>query len=247
MLSQRRESMAPQKRCARTRSALPLEEDGVPAIPDEAVRVHSVQEEYFYMMVHRCACGGPWRQTGDAKEGTGARVRHRVEAECFKCRSHRTFAFVLDTLEDSKEPIREINRTSAPSRALDAVEWMDLARFYLGRIERLKDPVLRAQSLLDARQCVEEAMKFHTPGVEPPPEEALWSDESRGKVARDPASFAYSALKAMLEKIPSMERLRQADKMEQREFEMAVTALVKERRPKWWQFWKRFSRRKPPA
>jgi hypothetical protein len=234
----------------------------VPATPESAVHVHSVQEEYFYLMVHHCACGGPWLTESQHVEESGAHPHHRLQAHCFKCRARRTFLFAIDSQADSKVPVRQVNPTAEPSRALGAVQWMDLAQFYLGRIERLKEAVEKAQSLLDARQCIEEALKFYPsraspsgasgsndgssdgPGDDAPPATALWSDASRKKAREQPETFRRAALAAMLEKIPPMDRLRQADKMEQREFEKGVRALAKRRVGKWWQFWRLFRRRK---
>ncbi len=53
--------------------------------PDDAVHVHSVQEEYFYMMVHRCDCGGAWQGHMEKAEDAGPGLRQKVEATCFKC------------------------------------------------------------------------------------------------------------------------------------------------------------------
>jgi len=212
----------------------------VPATPETAVHVYSVQEEYFYLMVHHCACGGPWLTESQQVEGNAAHPHHRVETHCFKCKARRTFLFSLDAHAGPKGPVRQVNPTSEPSRALDAVQWMDLAQFYLGRIDRLKTPVEKAQSLLDARQCVEEALKFYGPGDDAPPPTALWSDATRKKAAAQRENFRRAALVAMLERIPPMDRLREADKMEQREFEKGVRALARERVGKWWHFWRFF-------
>jgi hypothetical protein len=215
----------------------------VPATPETAVHVHSVQEEYFYLMVHHCACGGPWLTESQQIEENGAHTHHRIEAHCFKCQARQTFLFTIDSQAGSKEPVRQVNQTAEPSRAIDVVEWMNLAQFYLGRIEHLKEAVEKAQSLLDARQCVEEALKFYGPDADAPPPAALWSDASRKKAAARRENFRRATLVAMLEKIPSMDRLRQADKMEQREFEKGIMALARQRVGKWWQFWKLFRRK----
>ena len=215
----------------------------MPATPETAVHVHSVQEEYFYLMVHHCACGGPWLTESQHVEENGAHPHHRIETHCFKCKARRTFLFTIDSQANSKEPVRQVNQTAEPSRAIDVVEWMNLAQFYLGRIEHLKEAVEKAQSLLDARQCVEEALKFYGPDADAPPPAALWSDASRRKAAAQPGNFRRAAMVAMLEKIPSMDRLRQADKMEQREFEKGIMALARQRVGKWWQFWKLFRRK----
>ena len=216
----------------------------MPAAPDEMIHVHGVQEEYFYMMVHRCACGGAWLSGSQRVEETEGRVIHHVAARCHKCRAERTFHFQLDTHGGPKDPIRQVNPTAEPSRALDVAEWLDLAQFYLGRIDRLDTPTEKSQSLLDARQCIEEALKFYGPGDEPPPDAALWSDASRRKVARKAGLFRRSTIQAMLARIPAVERLRKADSLEQKEFERAVRNRAKERvGRKWWQFWRLFRRK----
>ena len=213
------------------------------ATPDGAVHVHSVQEEYFYLMVHPCECGSAWRGDTQDTEASAGGLRHTLHARCVRCGGAQSFHFILDSSAESKPVLRQINPTPAPSRAIDAAEWMDLARFYLGRIPRLTKPLERAQSLLDARQCLEEALKFYGPGDDDPPPSALWSKKSRKKVAQQRDAFRRTSIAAMLDKIPPMDRLRQADKMEQREFEKALTTLAKARVGRWWQFWKRWKRR----
>ncbi len=118
---------------------------------------------------------------------------------------------------------------------------MDLAQFYLGRIDRLKKSLDRAQSLLDARQCIEEALKFYKADAEDPPPESLWSDASRAKVAANPPAYRRSSLRAMLDKIPAMERLRAADTLEQKEFKRGLKESAK-KRTRWWQVWRIWSK-----
>jgi hypothetical protein len=209
----------------------------VAEVHDDAVHVHSVQEAYFSMMVHRCACGGPWLGHLEKAEGPAPALRYRAESSCHQCHRKRTFEFVLDTPQGPAGAIRQINPTADPSQALDVAEWMDLAQFYLGRVERLTKAVERTQSMLDARQCVEEAMKFYPAGAEDPPPESLWSDASRKKVAAKPQAYRRSSLTAMLDKFPTMDRLRQADAMEQKTFTQGVKELAK-KRVRWWQFWR---------
>jgi len=206
------------------------------------VRVHSVQEEYFHLMVRACTCGGPWFSHEQAVERPGERLVHHVTARCAKCGKEQTFHFTLpgETKLDHPAPIREINPTNNSSEAVDAAEWMDLARFYLERIERLKSPTERAQSLLDARGCLEEALKFYGPGDDGPPPGALWSDASRRKVAEHPDAYRREALETMLAKMPTTERLRQADAPDQREFRKALRQAARRRiGRRWWEFWKR--------
>ena len=210
----------------------------MPAIPDDAVHVHSVQEEYFYLMVHPCACGGAWLGDDQPMEETPARVTHHVAARCSRCKAQQTFHFQYETPGNLKEPIRQVNPTADPSRALDAAEWMGLAQFYLGRIDRLTRDVEKAQSLLDARQCLEEALKFYGPDDDGPPAAALWSDASRQKAHRQAKAFRRETIGAMLARIPPMERLRKADSLDQKEFVKAVRQRAKERAGRWWQFWK---------
>jgi len=208
------------------------------------VRVHSVQEEYFHLMVRACACGGPWFSHEQVVERPGERLVHHVTARCAKCGKEQTFHFALpgETQLDHPAPVREINPTNAPSEAVDAAEWMDLARFYIERIERLKDPTERAQSLLDARRCLEEALKFYGPDDDGPPPDALWSDASRRKVAKRPDAYRREALEAMLAKMPTIDKLQQADAMEQREFRKALKEAARRRvGRRWWEFWKRGS------
>jgi len=210
--------------------------------PHESVPVHSVQEEYFWLMVHRCACGGPWAPQGQTVEPSGEQVIHHVSVRCAVCGTERTMRFALRAVTPAggPAPVRQVNPMPEPSRALDAAEWMDLARFYLERIERLTSPTERAQSLLDARECLEEALKFYGPEDDSPPAEALWSEASRAKVAAAPDPFRRATIQAMLEKIPPEERLRRADADDQRALRQALREAARRRvGRRWWEFWKR--------
>ena len=216
----------------------------MPTGPGEVIHVHSVQEEYFYLMVHPCGCGGAWQSESQNVDEDGPRVTHHVTARCAACGTGQTFHFQLDAPVGPKGPIRQVNPTDEPSRAIDLAGWMDLARFYLGRIDRLQQAVERAQSLLDARQCLEEALKFYDARREDPPASALWSKASRDKARRQGDAFQRSALVQMLDRIPPIERLRQADALDQKAFEKGVRARAKERvGRRWWQFWKLGRRR----
>ena len=211
---------------------------------DDLVHVHSVQEEYFYLMVHPCACGGAWQSESQEVEEDESRVRHEVAATCSRCGTGRTFRFQLDTHRGPKGPIREVNPTADPSRALDVVEWMNLAEFYLGRIGRLTESVQKAQSLLDGRQCLEEALKCYGPEDDAPPASAVWSEAGRRKLAERADTFRRTTIEAMLDRLPPMHRLRQADSLDQKAFEKAVKERAKARvGRKWWQVWKLLRRR----
>ena len=214
-----------------------------PGADDGPVHVHSVQEEYFYMMVRPCACGGPWHSESQEVDEGESTILHHLSATCFTCGKERTFHFQLDERPGPKGPIREINPTDRPSRALDLAEWLQLARFYLGRIERLREKVEKAQSLLDARQCLEEARKFFSAGDEAPPASALWSDKSRRLAEAQPEAFRRETIDGMLERLPPLERLRQADSLDQKTFKQAVRERARQRvGRKWWQFWRLFRR-----
>jgi len=217
----------------------------VPTEPETPVHVHSVQEEYFYMMVHPCACGGPWQGESQGVQEPAGNVLHHLRATCFACGKERTFHFQLAERPGPADPIRAVNPTDEASRALDLADWIRLAQFYLARIERLAESVERAQSLLDARQCLEEARKFFGPEDEAPPASALWSDDSRRRAREQPDAFRRSAIEAMLARMPPLERLRQADSLDQKTFKQGVRERAKQRVNRtWWQFWRLFRRRK---
>ncbi len=208
---------------------------------DGLITVHSVQEEYFYMMVHPCECGGPWFSTDDTIRHFDHRILHHRTVRCAKCGKEEGLRFELPDTEEVERPapVREINPTDEPSQAIDVAEWIDLANFYVGRIERIEDPVEKAQSLLDARGCLEEALKLYGPGDDAPPESALWSDASRRKVKKDPDAYRRARIEERLAAMPSREALEKVDVAVQRQFEQGLKAKAREKVGRWWQFWKR--------
>ncbi len=212
---------------------------------ETTIHAHSVQEEYFYMMVNPCDCGGAWFPADQQIERGDDRVAHRIEAKCSRCGKERTFPFELpgEAHPDGPTQVREINATDEPSRAVDLAQWLDLAEFYLTRIEKLKDNVRKAQSLLDARLCLEEALKFYGPDDAEPPAEALWSKASRKKARRQADTFRRETIEKMLERIPPKEKLERVDAPVQKQFESGLRAEAGRRARDRWKFWKRWGRR----
>lgn len=212
--------------------------DFVPESSAEAVRVHSVQEEYFFLMLHPCSCGGPWRHDPTAAEPIAGEV-HKIDVACHLCKQTRSLVFQLPPAGGGKAPVRQVNPTAEPSKAIDVAEWLDLAQFYLGRIGRLKDGAERSQSLLDARQCLEEALKFYGPGDDGPPPSALWSETSRRKAVASAAAFRRAKLEEMIARMPPLEKLRAADTPTQKEFQKGLRTRARQRFWNRLKFWKR--------
>jgi len=189
-------------------------------------------------MVNACACGGAWMADDLGTRADADGLLHRVAGRCARCGAEREFQFAMPAEARAPGPVREINPTAEPSRAVDALQWLDLARFYLGRIDRLHAPAERAASLLDARLCLEETLKFFGPG-DALPADAVWSDTGRKRLDADLAACTRSAVEAMLAKIPPARQLHRVDAPDQREFQKAVRTEAKRRvGRKWWQFWK---------
>lgn len=71
---------------------------------EEAVEVSATSEEYEWLRMHPCLCGGDWRLVCQAlvrseETEVGSRMTDRLEVKCVRCRREQAFYFVVQYLE----------------------------------------------------------------------------------------------------------------------------------------------------
>ncbi len=64
-----------------------------------AIQVHSVAEEYAYVLAHPCTCGGRWRLRMQALlRGPQGRHYDQLDVECLRCGARKSWLFGGDII-----------------------------------------------------------------------------------------------------------------------------------------------------
>jgi hypothetical protein len=96
-----------------------------------------------------------------------------------------------------------INPTDAPSSLLDVGQWLSLHSMMVALADRSHDRTEVRLLLLDARACLEEALKFYSDaGNDLPPDEALFAPSSRARRRAHPEQFSRRRLLALASRLP---------------------------------------------
>ncbi len=195
---------------------------------DTLIPVHSVAEAYLYLVATPCpACQrGALAQTGDLTKAGGAAARWTLATRCGSCNVAETLQFAIEPVPSREQAqSSRINPTSEPSQAIDLLGWLSLFQSILGAAGKAKDKAEGRQLAIEAAQCLDEALKFYSPGEELPPPEAFFSQASRQRFASHPQQFARSKWRERRLKLPDIDA-------------RTMAAAADRPRP-WWRFWRR--------
>jgi len=211
------------------------------------LRVHSVAEARFYLMVTPCpnCSSGPW-ETLNSQEtyidtptsSNMGQLQLTLQARCLKCGYVQEFLFVRQKAltEIEKELQQElidaqielINPFPEPSEIIDVGQWLSL--FYLLVEKASSAPADQTRRYgFQAAQCLEEALKFYKEGDELPPASAFFVESSRKAFREHPEKFTRQRLIEMRRKLPDLH--------------VMIRRIARNNAPqkpkRWWQFWKR--------
>jgi hypothetical protein len=183
---------------------------------DACPTAHSLAEAYLFLMATPCpACGkGPLRGEVTAAPPGRAAQPHpagrntvSLNAECGACHAHSPWTFeVPGTAVSGTPPV--INATDEPSRILDVAQWITLFRMISARAAEQADRQIARRLLIEAGQCLEEALKFYEPGNDLPPPTAFFHPGSRERLRTNPEQFSRQRLLGLRAKLPTESRLR---------------------------------------
>ncbi len=63
-----------------------------------AIRVKSIKDEYIYLRVHPCFCGGTWRPVSQSLvDGGDGNSYDVIGAQCLSCKREQHFVFDINS------------------------------------------------------------------------------------------------------------------------------------------------------
>ncbi len=167
--------------------------------------IRDLLEAYYYLMLQRCACGGPLEASEFRREFDEGIPCRRMLALCRDCRTRQDFLFDVTRCDQQPEPIempRPIDDPK-PSRVIDVSQWLALFHAILKAAGGTRDRASSRRLGFEAAQCLEEALKFYDGDEDLPPREAFLTDKSFQRSREHPAGFARSRLIEYRDKLPA--------------------------------------------
>lgn len=172
--------------------------------------VHSLAEAHLYTAMTACrACstlGLPI--TGVCTEVEDERFRLHVEAVCEGCGEQSVFEFLAEADADLRPaavcriPV-VLNPTGGPSELLDVAQWLTLYRIALEAADNLPEKVLSRAVLIEAGQCLAEALRFYPSDSDIPPASAFFGAETLRRFRHYPQHFVRQRLLDLAGKLPT--------------------------------------------
>lgn len=191
--------------------------------PEGLLNAHSIAEAFLFAQLTFCPrCKRRPIRPAERLRATGtAREPWILRVDCAACRQSTDLQFRIDPPPlDRTRPDRTINPGPKRSELIDIVGWTVLAGGIIDGAESANDAIAARDMLLEAGQCLSEALRFFSPRAEAPPEDAFFSDQSRARQREHPEQFTRSAILALQERLPLP----------------APAAAPRTARP-WWKFW----------
>ena len=122
---------------------------------DGPLPVNCVEEEYAFVSLQRCDCGGSF--TVERQMLSGGDVPMDVlAARCAECKARRDFVFDISAFYGD---MTKYGAIVGASRIIDALEWLTLGVFLLQEGRKL-DGDERREMLLDANFCLRQLLMF---------------------------------------------------------------------------------------
>ncbi len=136
---------------------------------------NSVDEQYIYVALQKCECGGSYHAVSQAlleKEGT---PHDRLDAICIDCDTKKAFEFDISRYYGEPSLYHSLNPFDRPSSIIDVAQWYQLADYHLRAFYRVFGENERQDSLQRSLSYINEALKFYQPDSEYPPETAFFN------------------------------------------------------------------------
>ena len=173
----------------------------MPPKPDILRTAHSLTEAYLFLTAMPCpVCGkGPLRaQEPEPSQPLEMGASRAVEAECVACGDVTSWSFRLA----ASAKAGTINPTAEPSRILDVAQWIMLSGMIAATASTETDREQKRRLLIEAAQCLDEALKFYADGNDLPPFEAFFHEGSRLRLRQTPGHFSRQRLLHLRSKLP---------------------------------------------
>ena len=193
--------------------------------PGSPLPIHSLTEARLYLNVTPCSACDKGPLIADPNGTRHDPEQHTLSTPitCKACRHALTIRFDTRQIEQRgplcvpAEPLASndqthpplINPTDEPSEIIDVVGWVtlhaalaDAARTSRADARTTPDRSTARRKLIEAGQCLDEALKFFEIDNDLPPEEAFFTDTSRRHFRDHPELFTRQRLIDLLRQLP---------------------------------------------
>lgn len=123
-----------------------------------------VEEEYLYVAMQRCPCGGTYEHDMQSLSKRGETPCDELKVHCAQCKKPRAFTFDISAFFGDIEKYGKIVR---PSRLFDVVEWLSIAALFIRDSEHYATEEKRMM-LAEADFCLDQALMFYEKGSDSP-------------------------------------------------------------------------------
>ncbi len=134
-----------------------------------------VEEEYLYVTMQRCNCGGTYEHEKQSLVKRGDMPCDELHVHCKECGKKRTFVFDISAFFGDISNYGVIVR---PSQLYDVVEWLGLAALFIRDSQALEGEDGRIM-LAEADFCLDQALMFYEGNSNVPVEDAFFHQPDR--------------------------------------------------------------------
>lgn len=161
-------------------------------------------EARLFLRVTPCRqCGkGPLQLDQAAREEPHISVLLVCACRCAACGCTLERRFKVDAATASETEPPVINPTAAPSKLVDAAQWLTLYHLLLSDAEAEPDRQQRRRLKHLAGLSIDEALKFYGADNDLPPATAFFSPKTVQHARRHPEVFARQKLLALRSRLP---------------------------------------------
>jgi hypothetical protein len=163
-----------------------------------------VEEEYLYVTMQRCKCGGTYEHDGQSLTKRGEINCDELRVRCKECGGKRVFLFDISAFFGDMSKYGVIVQ---PSRLFDVVEWLGLAALFIRDSQTLSGEN-RRMMLAEADFCLDQALMFYKEESDVPVKEAFFHQPDR-KIARERIGLVSKKQVLVLKKRTGVARAEQ--------------------------------------
>jgi hypothetical protein len=152
--------------------------EGADKTPETLLPANCVEEEYLYVAMQRCKCGGVYEHDLQSLTKHGETACDELTVHCVQCKKPRAFAFDISAFFGKLENYGKITR---PSRLFDVVEWLGIAALFIRDSEKHQHEEKRMM-LAEADFCLDQVLMFYE-GEDDTPVAGAFFNQPGGKIA----------------------------------------------------------------
>ena len=157
--------------------------------------MNCVEEEYVYLALQHCECGGELKTDGQALRNENDRPEDVLSTCCLKCGKKSELCFDISAFYGD---LSKYGMIIHPSKIIDALEWLTLSVLFIREAEP-KDNDDKKMMLGQASFCLDQLLMFYPEGADLPRDESFFNQPD-GKLPEERADLFRRERIAMLKK-----------------------------------------------